>query len=175
MFTDSSKQLAKFKLLLLYIIHHIGSPVSNIQLTQFVLENDIMDYFMLQQFLSELKDSKFIIEEFKDKEHIFTITNMVKNTLNYFTDHIPESKIEHVNKLLNIRKEKLILNAQITADYIKLKNNEYLARLKATEKDLPIINLELNVVNNRQAKQICEKWLENAPSFYNRIINMLIE
>lgn len=175
MFTDSSQQLAKFKLLLLYIIHYIGSPASNVQLTQFVLENNIMDYFMLQQFLSELKDSKFITEEFNDKKHAFTITNMGKDTLNYFINHISESKIEHVNELLNIQKERLILNAQVTADYIKLKNNEYLARLKATENDLPIINLELNVVNNKQAKQICEKWLENAPSFYNQIINMLIE
>lgn len=175
MFTNSSQQLAKVKLLLLYIIHRIELPMSNTQLTQFVLENDIMNYFMLQQFLSELKDSKFIIEKSNDKKNVLTITDIGKNTLNYFLDRIPKSQIEHIDQLLNIQKEKLILNAQVTADYVKLKDNEYLVKLKVTENTLSIINLELSVANNKQAKQICEKWLENAPSFYSQIINMLIE
>lgn len=175
MFTDNSQQLARFKLLLLYIIHRFGFPISNTQLTQFILENDIMDYFMLQQFLSELKDSNFIIDEPNDKEHVLVITDAGKNTLNYFMNHIPKSKIEHIDQLLNVQKEKFILDAQVTADYIKLKDNEYLVRLKVTENNLIIVNLELGVTNNKQAKQICKKWLENTPNLYNQIINMLVE
>ncbi len=175
MFTDNSQQLARFKLLLLYIIHRFGFPTSNTQLTQFILENNIMDYFMLQQFLSELKDSKFVTDEPNDKKHILVITDAGKNTLNYFMSHIPKSKIEHIDQLLNVQKEKFILDAQVTADYIKLKDNEYLVKLKVTENDLIIVNLELGVTNNKQAKQICRKWLENTPSLYNQIINMLVE
>lgn len=80
MFTDNSQQLARFKLLLLYIIHRFGFPVSNTQLTQFVLENDIMDYFMLQQFLSELEDSKFVTNESSDK-NMSSLSLMQEKTL----------------------------------------------------------------------------------------------
>ncbi len=175
MFTNSSQQLAKSKLLLLYIIHRIEFPMSNTQITQFVLENDIMDYFMLQQFLGELKDSKFIIEKSNDSENTLIITEMGKTTLNYFMDRIPKSQIEDIDKLLNIQKENLIQNAEVTADYIKLKDSEFLVRLKVREDDLSIINLEVSVTNNKQAKEICEKWLDNAPSFYSQIIHMLID
>ena len=175
MFTDNSQQLARFKLLLLYIIHRFGFPVSNTQLTQFVLENNIMDYFMLQQFLSELEDSKFVTNESSDKKHVLVITDAGKNTLNYFINHIPKSKIEHIDQLLNVQKEKFILDAQVTADYVKLKDNEYLVKLKVTENDLLIVNLELGVTSNKQAKQICKRWLENTPNLYNQIINMLVE
>lgn len=175
MFTNSSQQLAENKLLLLYIIDRIEFPMSNPQITQFVLENDIMNYFMLQQFLGELKDSKFIIENTKDNEHIFTITDMGKSTLSYFVNRIPKSQIERIDQLLNIQKEKFIRNTQITADYIKIKDDEYLVKLGVVEKDLPIINLKLSVANNKQAKQICEKWRESAPNLYGQIINMLIE
>lgn len=175
MFTNSSQQLAESKLLLLYIFDRIEFPLSNPQITQFVLENDIMNYFMLQQYLGELKDSGFIIEKQKDSEYIFIITERGKSTLSYFVNRIPKSQIERIDQLLNIQKEKLIKNTEIKADYIKLKDNEYLVRLDVIEKDISIINLKLNVANNKQAKQICEKWRENAPSLYGQIINLLIE
>ena len=134
-----------------------------------------MDYFMLQQFLSELEDSKFVTNESSDKKHDLVITDAGKNTLNYFINHIPKSKIEHIDQLLNVQKEKFILDAQVTADYVKLKDNEYLVKLKVTENDLLIVNLELGVTSNKQAKQICKRWLENTPNLYNQIINMLVE
>jgi len=174
-FNNSSQQLAESKLLLLYIFDRIEFPMSNPQITQFVLENDIMNYFMLQQYLGELKDAKFITENQRDNEYIFIITEKGKSTLSYFIDRIPVSKIERIDQLLNIQKQKLIENTQIKADYIKLKDNEYLVKLDVTEKDLPIINLKLSVTNNKQAKQICEKWRKSAPSLYGQIINLLIE
>jgi len=175
MFTNSSQQLAESKLLLLYIFDRIEFPMSNPQITQFVLENDIMNYFVLQQYLGELKDSKFIIENQKDNEYIFIITEKGKSALSYFANRIPKSQIDKIDQLLNIQKKKLIKNTQIKADYIKLKDNEYLVKLDVIEKDLPIINLKLSVANNKQAKQICEKWRENAPSLYGQIIHLLIE
>jgi len=175
MFNNSSQQLAESKLLLLYIFDRIEFPMSNSEITQFALENDIMDYFMLQQYLGELKDSKFIIENQKDNEYVFIITETGKSTLSYFVNRIPKSQIERIDQLLNIQKEKFIKNTQIKADYIKLKDDEYLVRLDVIEKDMPIINLKLSVANNKQAKQICEKWRQSAPSLYGQIINLLIE
>lgn len=175
MFTNNSQQLAENKLLLLHIFDRIEFPMSNPQITQFVLENDIMNYFMLQQFLGELKDSKFIIEKQKDNEHIFVITEKGKSALSYFVNRIPKSQIDRIDQLLNVQKEKFIKNTQVKADYIKIKDDEYLVELGVIEKDMPIINLKLNVANNKHAKQICEKWRESAPSLYGQIINLLIE
>lgn len=175
MFNNSSQQLAESKLLLLYIFDRIEFPMSNPQITQFVLENDIMNYFMLQQYLGELKDSKFIIENKRDNEYIFIITEKGKSALSYFVNRIPKSKIDSIDQLLNVQKEKFKRNTQVKADYIKLKDEEYLVKLDVIEKDLPIINLKLSVTNNKQAKQICEKWQENAPSLYSQIINLLID
>lgn len=175
MFTNNSQQLAESKLLLLYIFDRFEFPMTNPQVTQFVLENDIMNYFMFQQYLGELKDSKFIFEKEKGGENIFIITEKGRSTLSYFVNRIPNSQIERIDKLLNIQKEKFIMNTEIKADYVKVKDDEYLVRLVVVEKEMPIINLKLSVVTNKQAKQICEKWRTSAPSLYGQIINMLIE
>lgn len=174
MFTNNSQQLAQAKLLLLYIVNNIGVAISNSQLTQIVLENNLMDYFMLQQFLGELKDSSFIIEENIDEKHILTITDMGKSTLSYFINRIPESLLENIDEILSIQKQKIILNTQVTAEYIRLEDDSYLVTLKVVENDLSIINLELNVANNKQAKDICAKWKNNASKFYSQIINMFM-
>ncbi len=175
MFTNNPQQLAEDKLLLLYIFDSIELPMSNPQITQFILENDIMNYFILQQYLSELKDSKFIVEKPKDNEYIYMITDKGTKTLSYFINRIPQSQIQRINKLLNIQKQNIIKNTQIQADYIKLKDDEFLVKLRVIEKDMPIIDLKLSVANNKQAKQICQKWREDASSLYGHIINLLIE
>lgn len=175
MFNNTPQQLAEDKLLLLYILDSVEFPIPNSQIIQFMLENDIMNYFVLQQYLGELKDSKFIIEKPKDNEHMFIITDRGKKTLSYFVDRIPKSQIKKIDNLLNIQKKEFIKNTQVQSDYIKIKDEEYLVKLDVIEKDIPIINLKLSVANNKQAKQICKKWREDAPSLYGQIINLLIE
>ena len=44
MFDDTSN-LAENKLILLYIFDKVKLPISNVQLSEIVLENDIIDYF----------------------------------------------------------------------------------------------------------------------------------
>lgn len=49
-----TEELAENKLLLLYILSEAGIPLSKNQVTQVVLENSLMNYFSMQQFLAEL-------------------------------------------------------------------------------------------------------------------------
>ena len=52
----NNRQLAENKLILLYIIDKLEIPVSNLQMTKIILENKIMNYFLLQQYLDELRE-----------------------------------------------------------------------------------------------------------------------
>ena len=57
---ENSSELAESKLLLLYILKNLKTPISNTQLTEIVLENNLINYFTLQQYISELDSSEFI-------------------------------------------------------------------------------------------------------------------
>ena len=175
MFINSSQQLAEQKLLLLYIFKQIEFPISNSQITDLVLENEIMNYFTFQQYLTELKEADFIIEEIQDSNQLFTITDKGRKTLEYFITRIPKQQLEKINQLLNTKKKDLINNSEIKAEYIKLKEDEYLVTLKVIEKEIPMINIKLNVNSNKQAKQICEKWKNKAQDLYGEIINLLVD
>lgn len=104
MFVNSSQQLAEKKLLLLYIFEKLEIPITHSQITDFVLENDLMNYFMFQQFFSELQESGFIIEEHKEQQQ-FIITDKGRNTLKYFINRLSREQLEKIDHLLSIKKK----------------------------------------------------------------------
>ncbi|MBM7616325.1 DUF4364 family protein [Alkaliphilus hydrothermalis] len=175
MFVNSSQQLAEKKLLLLYIFKQFDGTVSHSQVTDFVLENDLLNYFIFQQFIGELKDSKFIVEEIKDQKQLFTVTDKGKDTLRYFINRIPQRQLDRVNELLKEKKHEIVKKSQVTADYVKVKEGEYLVNLKVVEGDVTIISISLNVASNKHAKQVCENWQGNVQDIYGTLINQLIE
>jgi predicted transcriptional regulator len=175
MLIHSSQQLAEQKLLLLYIFNQLELPISNSQITDLVLENEIMNYFTFQQYLTELKEAAFIVESINEGNQLFSITDKGKKVLEYFVNRIPKKQIDFVSQLLSVKKKELIKSSEIKAEYIKLKDNEYIVTLKVIEKDVPMISIKLNVNSNRQAKQICEKWKNQAQNLYGKIITLLVD
>ena len=57
---ENSAELAENKLLVLYVINNLKYPITNAQLTEIILENNFINYFTLQQYISELITSKFL-------------------------------------------------------------------------------------------------------------------
>ena len=59
---ENSAELAENKLLVLYVIKSLRQPISKTQLNEIILENNFINYFTLQQYISELKlQSLFVI------------------------------------------------------------------------------------------------------------------
>lgn len=173
MFVHTSEQLAENKLVLLYILHKINVPLTNGQITELILENDMMNYFMLQQFLSELKEVGFIHILEHDNQELFAITEKGNDTLEFFINRIPLEIKDKIDNLIKEKKNDIIQSTQIKAYYTKLSPHDFLVKLSVVEKDVPIIGLTINVANANQAKQICTNWKKQSASIYGDIITLL--
>ena len=57
---ENSAELAENKLLVLYVIKSLRQPISKTQLTEIILENNFINYFTLQQYISELETAEFV-------------------------------------------------------------------------------------------------------------------
>ena len=89
MFENSSEETAYHKLLILYILYKIKMDLTNSQITQVVLETEMMNYFSLQQLLSQLMESKFLkIYKDSDKEY-YCLTQKGLETLESLMLKIP--------------------------------------------------------------------------------------
>ena len=66
---ENSAELAENKLLVLYVTDSLKHPITNTQLTEIILENNFINYFTLQQYISELitSDTLFKLILYKSK------------------------------------------------------------------------------------------------------------
>jgi len=174
MFINNTEELAQNKLLLLYIINKSTIPLSNEELTEFVLEKDYMNYFLIQQYLSELVESNFIKYEDDQDKKVYKILDKGKTTLSYFQARLPFSiRNEISNEFLQIQEEEKVA-AEIVSEYYKKDNNQYLVNLKLIENTETLFSLYLNVATEKQAKNLCEVWKNNTEYIYTGILSLLI-
>lgn len=172
--TQNIKALADDKLSILYLIDCLGFPLTNGQITRFFTEHSSVNYFDLQQYIIELISGELIEDMETGNSQFISITPKGNQVLNYFKKRIPprlRNTIEHYteqNRAL-LKKEN-----QITADYKRVRDNEYEVICRVTEKDLILMELKLNVPNSNQAKQICEKWRHRAPEVFKAIFDRLM-
>lgn len=85
---ENSAELAENKLLVLYVIKSLKQPISNTQLTEIILENNFINYFTLQQYISELEYSNFVKYIEKNEKKLISITDKGEKVLSFFTDRI---------------------------------------------------------------------------------------
>lgn len=172
---DNTLELAENKLLLLYVFNEIKLSVSNNQLTQIILENNFINYFTLQQYISELVASKFLEYIETNKKHRLIITSEGTRALNLFINRISKTKKETIDNYLKVQIDNIKKEITITSDYTIEKENNFIVNLKAMENDLILIDIKLNVASNKQARDLCSKWKNNSSDFYSKIIKLLTE
>lgn len=170
---NSTSDLAEDKLLLLYLLEQIKLPISNNQITQIILENNFINYFTLQEYLSELRNSEFISYIEQDGKHRLVISDKGLTVLSLFRNRISKDKMDAVNSYLSKKLEKIKNEVNISADYT-IENNNYIVNLKAVENNSILIDLKLNVGSNQQAKDLCAKWKKNPSDIYIKLISLLI-
>lgn len=168
-----SNEIALNKLIVLLILKEIDIPLTSGQITDIVLENNLINYFDLQQCLVELEESKMIVR-FGNKE-MFKVSEMGLKTIELFISRIDNQTKSTIEEYIIKNKEKIKLETQVQSDIIKKSNTEYIVNLKVVEQDIELINLSLNVVSSEQAKLICSNWENKYYQVYDQIMNILIK
>ena len=171
---ESTTELAENKLIVLFIIKTVKFPISNSQLTDIVLENGFINYFVLQQYISELISSKFLTYKDINDKKLLCITEKGSNVLSFFKDRIPENKISSIEEYLKNKLEQIKKELTLSANYTVSEDNSFIVSLKALEGETLLMDLKLSVASNKQAMDLCNKWKNNSAEIYNKIVNLLI-
>ncbi|MCH3962817.1 MAG: DUF4364 family protein [Clostridium sp.] len=173
--SENTLELAENKLLLLYIFKKISIPVSNNKITQIILENNLINYFVLQQYIGELLTSKFIEYVDPDTDHKMEITKKGIKVLDLFENMISADKIQTINEYLEKHIENIKKNISVSADYVVENKNNFMVDLSAVKDGTVLMNIKLCVNSSKEADKLCHKWKSNYSDLYYRIIQLLLE
>jgi predicted transcriptional regulator len=169
----SNMELAEKKLILLYIIEKIDMPISNLHMTKIILENNYMNYFLMQQFLNELCESNLLSAETIDNKTSYLITGYGRQTLEYFLKLIPKGIKNRIDNTISSIRKNVRNETLITADFIPESENEYIASCSVHEDNFSLIDLQITVGTRNDARIICDNWKSHTQAIYAEIIEIL--
>lgn len=175
MFIENTEELAQNKLLLLYLIKSSATPFNNNDITEFVLDKDYMNYFLVQQYLIELVEAEFIEIAEIDSDDVYLILEKGEIALSYFEERIPNKIKEELNTEFDKIEIQEKINTQVLTEYYPKDNDQYVVNLKLVENEETLFSLYLDVATKKQADLICGRWKENTESIYQNVINLLTD
>lgn len=163
-----------YKLIILYMLNRVTFPLSNSQLSEFILEKEYTDYFTLQQTIHELTESKLIRQEAVHKATLYHITEEGRTTLTYFEKKISSAIREDIDTFLSEHKYQLRNERSTPAHYYQTSAGEYAAHCRVLERDSTLVDLTLTVPMEEQAKAICDHWRDKSKELYAALIQSLL-
>ncbi|MCF0148084.1 MAG: DUF4364 family protein [Clostridium sp.] len=170
---ENSAELAENKLLVLYVLDSLKHPITNTQLTEIILENNFINYFTLQQYISELITSDFLRYEIVNEKNLIRITEKGTNTLSFFSDRISSIKKKIIDDYLLSIVDSIKKELTIHSDYTLGEDDSFIVDLQALENDNLLISLKVSVPTKKQAVSLCNRWKDNPSDIYNKIMNAL--
>lgn len=162
------------KLLLLFLIKKIEMPLSHSQISKFVLEDNYMTFFTLQQVLAEMTQNNYLIKIQEMNNTMYEVSEEGFTLLDYFENHIPLEVRNKIIKYVEENKKFVKKEYDITSNYnYDLQTNEYITKCSLYDDDKMLIEISMSVVSKEQAKIITRNWKKNISTIYGTILTEL--
>lgn len=160
------------KLLLLFSINQLGN-VTNLQLLQFMVDNDLMDYITLQLALGELIEAGQLSLTTHTLGELYSLTDKGKEALRLFERRVPNSRRVAIRSRAVQWRARFFREKTLLADFQKLEENDYLLTLQLLENNLSLMCLDLHLPARNMADLFSRRWPDRAQDIYQGIVAKL--
>ncbi len=166
--------LTLYKLIVLYILNRVTFPITNAQVSDFILQKEYTDYLTLQQVISELTEARLISSEtIRNRTHL-SITPEGRETLRFFQNRIHHGIKADINTYFRENNFRLRNEVSVLGDYNYVPaTREYETRLTVKEGDVSLADIRLSVPTEAMAQAICENWKEKNQDIYQYLVEQL--
>lgn len=169
-----AEALTQYKLTILYMLDHVDFPLTNTQISNFMLDKDYTTYFTIQQAISELIDAGLMRTESTHNNTHYYITPAGRETLSYFPDKISDAIKKDVLDYFAENNLKLRQETSIIADYYKTTSQEFAARCQIKERNHSLIDLTITARSKAEAQAICANWKSRHEDVYGYLMDLLL-
>ena len=163
------------KIFVLFVMRYILNPVTLEEMSEMILIDDNMNYFLFADSVAELAESELLIKEpGSGSGPVYTLSQRGYNVLIALERKLSYSlRIagqESVRKVLpRLRREKHIKTA------IVMRGKEPMARLVMTDGQDPVFHIELMAVSRERAEKMCTTFKRNAEAIFDGVISLLLD
>lgn len=170
-----SDALTLYKLIILFILDKVDFPLTNAQLSNFILEKEYTNYFNIQQAINELEATELIKKETIRNSSLFRITPAGTETLSFFGDEISDAIKADILEYLKNNRYSLREEVSTLADYYEAKKGEFIAHCYVCEKESKIVEINLSVPTEEEAQAVCNSWKSKSAEIYEYLMSKLLQ
>lgn len=166
--------LTLYKLIVLYMLNRVTFPLTNAQVSDFILEREYTNYLTLQQVINELEDARMITSQtILNRTHL-SITAEGRETLHFFQNRINHGIKKDIDTYFRENEYVLRNEVSVLGDYYyRAATGEYEAHLVAKDRGLNLVDLKMSVPTEDLAKNICENWQKKNQEIYQYLTGKL--
>lgn len=163
-----------YKLIILFMLDNAETPLSNSQISEFILDREYTNYFQLQQALSELVDTKFLDKQVTGNTSYYEITPEGSEALSFFQNEISSEIQDEIRDYLKGLGHTIPERFTISSDYYETSKGSFAVRCQLIEKDTTLVDLNICAPNQEAARSMCKSWEKKCQALYETILEELI-
>ena len=156
------------------MLDKVDFPLTNSQISEFILGKGYTTYFKLQQALSELAEAELLREENSHNRTLYHLTEDGAESIHYFKNKISAPIQDDIDNFLREKQYDLKNEVAVKADYYRNTAREYSVRCQVLEGQDPLIDLTLSVPSENEAKSIANNWQRKNQEIYAWLMAQLL-
>ena len=169
----SQESSTLYQLIVLYMLDHVAFPLTQAQISSFILDKGYTNYLTLQQAIAELDENNLLTQKQAANRTQLIITPEGKDTIHYFENRISPAIKEDIRNFFIENKMELKEEYSICSNYYKSVTGEYEAYLSAKDKDIELMSLKISVPTQAMAQDVCSNWQKRSKEVYQKLTEML--
>ena len=169
-----TEPMTLYKLMNLYMLHHVNFPLTNAQVSNFFLDREYTTYFTLQQALNELLDAGLVKKETMRNSSRYEITKEGEETLEFFGKNISPAIVSDMDEYLKQNRFRMRNEVGLISDFYKSTNQDYIVHCEVREGKAVLVNLDISVPDKEQAEIMCNHWKDRSQEIYAYVMKSLM-
>ncbi|HIV25067.1 MAG TPA: DUF4364 family protein [Candidatus Scatomonas pullistercoris] len=163
-----------YKLIILYMLKKVSFPLTNAQISDFILGQEYTSYFHLQEVLSEMHESGLIQTESIHNATYYRMTDSGRQTLEFFEKEISSEIRQDIQRYLTDHSYEMRNESSILADYYRTAGQDYAVHCRVKEGNTVLIDLTITVPTEGAAQTLCDNWKKKSQETYAAIMKLLM-
>lgn len=156
------------------MLEKVDFPLTNAQISEFILGKEYTTYFTLRQAISEMVESGFIREESTHNRTLYHLTEEGAETIQYFKSNISHTIRKEIDDFIAEKSYELKNEVAVRADYYPNNSNEYSVRCQIYEGESTLIDLTISVPTKEEAISVANNWTKKNQEIYAQIMANLL-
>lgn len=165
-------RLITYKLIVLYMLDRVDFPLTNSQVSEFILDKGYTDYFTLQETINDLISTEFIkVSTIRNASH-YEITPGGHEAMELFDSKLSDAIKLDILHYFEENKIHLKNESNIYADY-DIINSAYRVTCTAKERSDTLLEINILAPTKDRAIEICDNWQNKSQEMYEYLIKNL--